>query len=219
MPDGGSGAVVADEIIVLVVPQQSVGTHVVPRTAAAQYALSAPVVPGVVKPDALIAVDGGVQLVHQIVYGLVHRLDAVFDDDLPPQPLGLMDAGEPFELGDQLQRLFSRDESGGLHAVSEQPQLRELEHPFADIPAAAVPVADADQIEPEGLQRFQIAVYALALGADALRGKILQKLRRGDGMRLIGIAFKILPEKQQLELLIGGARHSGSLLEEIFSSL
>ena len=146
MPDGGSAAVVANEIIVLIVPQQGVGTHVVPRTAAAQYALAPSVVPGVMKLDALVAVDGGVELVYQIIYGFVHRLDAVLDDNLPPKSLGLMYAGQSLELTDQLQRLFARDEPGGLHAVGQQPELRELEHPLADVPAGDVPVPDADQI-------------------------------------------------------------------------
>lgn len=170
-----------------------------------------PVVSRVVEPDALIAVDGGVQLVHQIIYGFVHRLDAVFDDDLPPQLLGLMHAGQPFKLCDQLQRLFARNEPRGLHAVGQQPQLRQLEHPLADVPAGDVPVADTDQIQSEGLQGLQIAVNALALGADALRGEILQKLRCGDRVCFVGIALEILPEKQQLELLIGRACHGGLL--------
>ena len=207
MPDGGSAAVVADEVIVLIVPQQGIGAHVVPCAAAAQHTPAAPVVTGVVEPDELVAVDGGVQLVHQIVYGFIHRLDAVLDDDLPPQALGLMNAGQPLELRDQLQRLPARDEPGGLHAVGQQPELRELERPLADIPAAAVPVADTDQIQTEGLQCLHIAVYAFALGAYALRGEIFEKLCRGDRVFLVGIAFEILPEQQQLKLLIGGACH------------
>ena len=209
--DLGKGAVVADEVVVLVVPEQGIGAHVVPRAAAAQNAPAVPVVSRVVEPDALVAVDGGVQLVHQIIYGFVHRLDAVFDDDLPPQLLGLMHAGQPFKLCDQLQRLFARNEPRGLHAVGQQPQLRQLEHPLADVPAGDVPVADTDQIQSEGLQGLQIAVNALALGADALRGEILQELRCGDRVCFVGIALEILPEKQQLELLIGRACHGGLL--------
>ena len=119
--DLGKGTVVADEVVVLVVPEQGIGAHVVPCAAAAQNAPAVPVVSRVVEPDALVAVDGGVQLVHQIIYGFVHRLDAVFDDDLPPQLLGLMHAGQPFKLCDQLQRLLARNEPRGLHAVGQQP--------------------------------------------------------------------------------------------------
>lgn len=51
--DLGKGAVVADEVVVLVVPEQGIGAHVVPRAAAAQNAPAVPVVSRVVEPDAL----------------------------------------------------------------------------------------------------------------------------------------------------------------------
>ena len=161
----------------------------------------------IMEADGHIRVDGGVELVHQIVDGLVHGFDAVLDPHLTPQAFGLMHAGELFDLLDELHGLAAGDESGGLYAVHQQPQLRQLKVPLADIPAAGVAPADAHHVHPEKRKSIHVVIDGLSLRGDPLGGQVFDQLRRGGGVLLVRFFLQVLPQIQQLRFLVGRFCH------------
>ena len=120
------------------------------------------------KADLAVLGDAAVDLVHVIVDGLVHGLDAVGHKDLAAELPGLIDAGEALDLFDEGDRLFVGDEFGCLHAVHQQLQLGQLKLPVADVIAAPPILFGLDDVQPEPAQGLDVVIDAFALGPDVL---------------------------------------------------
>ena len=147
------------------------------------------------------------ELVHVVVDGLIHGLHPAGDVDLAAEAPGLVDTGQPFELADEGKGLFRRDELGGLHAVHQQLQLRQLKAPGGHEVAAAAALAAADDIHSGLPQGLDVRVDALALGLDAPLGQHPDDPGSREGMLLVGVLQQELPQGQDLFLLMGGTRH------------
>ena len=102
-------------------------------------------------------------LIHIVVYGFVHLLDPVRHQDLALELPGLVDAAQGFDLPDQGGGLFPGDEPGGLDAVRQELQLRQLEGPLPDKIGGVPPSLGADHVHPVLAQGLQVVVNALPL--------------------------------------------------------
>ena len=85
--------VIGHQIVVFIVPGHGEGTDYIVRAAVAVLPLLGHIVLKVQKPDLPVFGDAVVNLIHIVVDGLVHGLDAVFHKDLPVQKLGAVYAG------------------------------------------------------------------------------------------------------------------------------
>ena len=168
MLDDSSLRVIGHQIVVFIVPGHGEGTDYIVRAAVAVLPLLGHIVLKVQKPDLPVFGDAVVNLIHIVVDGLVHGLDAVFHKDLPVQKLGAVYAGQCLDLLDEGRGLFVGDEFGGLHAVHQQLQLRQLKGAACHIIAEhAAPLAFLN-IHAEGAQRLDVIVNAFALCGDAV---------------------------------------------------
>ena len=166
--DDSSLRVIGHQIVVFIVPGHGEETDYIVRAAVAVLPLLGHIVLKVQKPDLPVIGDAVVNLIHIVVDGLVHGLDAVFHKDLPVQKLGAVYAGQCLDLLDEGRGLFVGDEFGGLHAVHQQLQLRQLKGAACHIIAEhAAPLAFLN-IHAEGAQRLDVIVNAFALCGDAV---------------------------------------------------
>ena len=160
--------VIGHQIVVFIVPGHGEGTDHIVHAAVAVLPLLGYIVLKVQKPDLPVAGDAVVDLIHVVVDGLIHGLDAVFYKDLPVKKLGAVYAGQRLNLLDEGRGLFVGDEFGGLHAVHQQLQLRQLKGAACHIIAEhAAPLAFLN-IHAEGAQRLDVIVNAFALCGDAV---------------------------------------------------
>ena len=189
--------IVRHQVIILIVPQQRPRAHFVPRAVLAQDHLFVDVPLEVLKPDRPVEVDGVVDLVHVVVDGFVHGLDAAGDEDLTLELLGLLAADETLELFDQLLRFFFGDELRRLHAVDQQFQLRQLVRTLADVVVGLPAALLRDDVEAEVLQFLEVLVDGLAVRPDAVLRQRFDDLGRGHAMVVVGAFQQDLPEVEE----------------------
>ena len=99
------------------------------------------------------------------------------------------------------------DEFGGLYAVHQQLQFRQLEIPARDIIACVSPVAGFDNVKAEVAERFKIVIEAFALCSDVVPCQLLRDLAPSGGVALVRVLQQILHHIEDFQLLIGGTRH------------
>ena len=194
--------VVGQQVVVLALPDQGEGAHLVELPLPAVLALPLGGVLEVMEADLPVGGDGPVQLVHVVVDGLVHGLHPACDIDLSAEAPGLVAAGQALQLADESPGLSRRDELGGLDAVHQQLELRQLKASGRHEIAAAPALAAADDVHPRLPQGLDIRVNALALCLDALPGQQLHHPPGGERMLLVGLPQQDLPQRQELRLLI-----------------
>ena len=197
VPDLPRRGVEGQHVVVLVVPHQRPGADLVKGAVVAVAPLLVDGVFKIAEADLLVARDGRGDLVDVVIDALVHALDPVADVDLALEQHGVVHAREAFDLADQGERLFLRDELGRLDAVDQQLELRQLEVPRADVIAHGL-AARLHNVQPEFAQRVQVGVQTLALGGDAMCGELVDHLRNADGMRLVGVLQQIAHQIQKL---------------------
>ena len=123
-----------------------------------------------------------------------------------------MDAGQCLNLLDQRGRFLMRNKFGGLDAVHQQLQLRELKIPVGDIVPAGAAGPGLHNIQTEVLKCFYVAVNALALGGDTLGFQKADDLINGNGMIFIGVLQKIIHDVERFEFLIRRTSHTFAVL-------
>ena len=166
--DDSSLRVIGHQIVVFIVPGHGEGTDYIVCAAVAVLPLLGHIVLKVQKPDLPVIGDAVVNLIHIVVDGLVHGLDAVFHKDLPVKKLGAVYASQCLDLLDEGRGLFVGDEFGGLHAVHQQLQLRQLKGAACHIIAEHAASLTFLNIHAEGAQRLDVIVDAFALCGDAV---------------------------------------------------
>ena len=188
-----------NEIVVFFGPTQSVRTGFIEPGPEVLFPVHAPV--EVSERDGAVAANGFVDTIHRIVDALIHGLDAARHHHLPPQLPGLVDADQPFQLGNQLQGLFLRQKPGGLDRVHQQLQFRQLKIPGGQIvPAApALAVQNVHALFPQG---FQIAVNAFSFGCDAPCFQMGENVLHGQGVVAVAFSLQQVLEHQELSLLL-----------------
>ena len=107
--------VVGHEIVVLIVPAHSEGTHDIEGSIPAVTLLLFHRVLKIVELDLLVLGDTVMDRIHIVIDGLVSRLHAVPDEDLSVQQLCLMDTGQLLDLPDQSVRLLPSNKLRGLN--------------------------------------------------------------------------------------------------------
>ena len=120
VPDGMGVRIVADQVVILIVPGQRPGADMV--------AFAIPLQAGFFFYRPLEVLEGNlhvggnrrVDFVYIIIDALVHGLDAAGDGDLALQLPGLIAAGQLLELSDQLVGFFGGNKTGSLHGIDEQ---------------------------------------------------------------------------------------------------
>ena len=122
-----------------------------------------------------------------------------------------MDAGQGFELADQLPGFLLGDELGALHRVHQQLELRQLEAARGQMVAHVPPVLLAEDLQAEFCKLFKVLVEGLALGVDAaglqLRGNLLQ----GQGVALVRLLGEDFDKIQHFQFLVFTCGHGASL--------
>ena len=190
-------SVPCQQVVVLVIPHQRHRADDVERTVLTVVPLLVDRVLKVVEADLPVARNGIGDLVHIIVYALVHALDAAADIDLPLQELRIIDARKPLDFLDERQRLFVRDEFRRLHAVDQQLELRYFKRACANVIPGRARLR-LHNVQPEGAQGLQIVIDALALRRNAVSGKLRDHLRHGHRVAFIRLLQQDLHQVQQL---------------------
>ena len=199
--------VIGDEVIVLVVPGEGKGTDNIVLPVPAQDLFLFHVIFVVFKGYLPVLRDSRVQLIHVIVYALVHGLHSVPDKELAAQrpPLGL--AALSTQLFDELHGFFISYKLRGLHRVHKELQLRQFKAPPCEC-IAAEPSPPAGDIKSELPESLNIPIYALALGVDAVLLQLTQKLRHGNARLPVSLFPQYLQHIEYLQLLVLAPRHS-----------
>lgn len=123
---------VAHHVILVVVPEHSIGRYGVELPTMPVDFLFLRRVVEVLESDLLPLDDGGVEVVYDQDNGFIGRLGAVVYVELALQELLLLRLYEHAQLADQCLALLGRDKSGGLNGVDEQLDLRCVEVAGAD---------------------------------------------------------------------------------------
>ena len=185
------------QVVVFVIPHQRHRADDVERTVLTVVALLVDRVLKVVEADLPVAGNGIGDLVHIIIHALVHALDAAAHIDLPLQELRVVNARKAFDLLDERQRLFVRDEFRRLHAVDQQLELRHFKRACADVIPGRARLRLHD-VQPEGAQGLEVIINALALGRDVVSSKLRDHLRYGHRVAFIRLLQQDLHQVQQL---------------------
>ena len=212
--DGIGGGIKGHKIIVLIVPCQGVGAESIPCAVAAKAPLLAHGVFKVVKAELPVCGDGAVDGVDIIVDGFVHGLDPVGHMDLAVEKLRLVYAGQCLQLADKLHGLALGNEFGGLNAVHQQLQLRQLKIAAPHIVGAAAAAAGGNNVQSVGAEGFNVGINAFPLCGDTVRGQHGHQLRRCDRVVFIGMAQKMIHDIEDLQLLVRGTGHGSHILSE-----
>ena len=190
-------SVPCQQIVVFVIPHQRHRADDVKRAVLTVVPLLVDRVLKVVEADLPVAGNGIGDLVHIIIYALVHALDAAADIDLPLQELRVVNTRKAFDLLDERQRLLVRDEFRRLHAVDQQLELRYFKRACANVIPGRARLR-LHNVQPEGAQGLQIVIDALALGRDVMSGKLRDHLRHGHRVAFIRLLQQDLHQVQQL---------------------
>ena len=184
--------IISDQVVVFIVPCQRLGRQEVAHTVVTAHlhdllragAGYRPL--RIIKADLALFIDSAVDRVDIAIDLLIRVLDAVGDDDLSVQLLRLILRGEGLDLVDQLTALFEGDELGALHRVDQELDL--FERKVARHQAEQRDLADLrfDDIHTEITQAFDIIINALALGGDPVIIEIIDDIRDGHTVFLIG---------------------------------
>ena len=141
------------------------------------------------------------QLIYIIIDALIHHLYPAADKDLPLELLGLVDAGQMFQLMYESVALFSGDESGGLNGIDQKLQLRQLKIPAPHKPAGG-PTLSALNVQSESAQSIKVIVDTFPFRVDPMLCQLGDQLGNGQGVVLIGPFQQDLVKIQQFQLLI-----------------
>ena len=190
--------IVGHQIIVLVVPGECEGADLIEVPLPAEPALLVHGIVKIAKADLPVLGDAAVDLVHIIIDGLVHGLDAVGHKDLAAELPGLIDAGQALDLFDEGDRLLVGDELGGLDAVHQQLQLGQLKVPVPHIVAIDTAALHLDHVQAEQPQGLDIVIDALALCRNIFFRQTVDDLIHRHRMLLIRTAQQKVHHIQQL---------------------
>ena len=133
MTEGFGGAVVSNEIIILIVPHQRPRAEGIQRAVVAEMLLLIHPPVEILEGDLLACRHSGLQTVHVVEDTLVHGLNATAHQHLPLQLTCQVAAGQALQTADELLALLAGDELGGLHRIYQQTKLWHIQGAFADI--------------------------------------------------------------------------------------
>ena len=115
---------IAAHVVVIVVPQERIGTHPVLRSVVPQEPLLGCIVVKILKPDLGSLVDRIRDRIHNIKQLVIVRFDPVCHIHVPRQFCRLLFTGHFLQFADQNRTLFFRNKAAGRYCVDQELELR-----------------------------------------------------------------------------------------------
>ncbi len=197
-----------NQIVILVVPGKRPGAYREPFSLV-QDVLRFIRLPGeVFEADLPVVLDGVVDLVHAVIYALVHGLDPAVDKDLPLDLTGLILAHKALDLFDELTGFALGDEFRALDRIDKELDFRKLKFPGAHMVVGLPAYLLLDDLDPELLHVLKIGIDALALGGNIVPCEFVHDLVKCERMLVIRFLEHDLHKVREFELLVCSSGHS-----------
>ena len=185
MLDDPSLGIEGNQIIVLIIPGHCEGTDDIERTILPVMPRLLNSVLEVLELDLLVLRNPTLNGINVVVDGLVHRLDPVFYIDLTVEELRFVDAGQRFNLLNQRCGLLVGDEFGGLNAIDQQLQLRQLKTAVGNIVAGILAGPTLHDVQAKNAQRLDVIVNTFPFTGNPMCGEMLNQLAHRNQMVFI----------------------------------
>ena len=177
---------IAQYIVIIAVPDQTIGAEDVPFAVVAQLLLLSDVVGKVLEGNLLSGIDGLIDCIHDQQILSIFRLHPSLHGSVALQFLGLMLSGQRDNLGDHLLAAFFGDELGGLHSIDQQLQLSDFKLTANEVIAVLSGLYFLD-VHSELLQKLNVRLDGLPVRRDTIFCfEDLRQLHRGQIVVFIG---------------------------------